>query len=63
VSHPSFFERTGVTTVRGISAEWGSWPGETSLHWIEDRQSVQVMSQDLNVAELAEVANGLTTAH
>jgi hypothetical protein len=41
---------------------WGSAPGETSLHWIEDGHGVQVMSHDLNVAELAEVAKGLTTA-
>ena len=60
VSHPTFFERTGLTTVRGVSAEWGSAPGETSLHWVEDGDGVQLMSPVLPLDTLVEIANGLT---
>jgi hypothetical protein len=59
VSHPASFERTGVTTVRGEYAEWGSTPGKTSLHWVEDRDGVQLMSPDLPLDMLVEIANGL----
>jgi hypothetical protein len=62
VSHPTFFERTGLTTVRGVSAEWGSAPGETSLHWVEDGDGVQLMSSVLPLDALVEIANGLTAA-
>jgi hypothetical protein len=60
VSHPAFFERTGLTTVRGVSAEWGSAPGETSLHWVEDGDGVQLMSSVLPLDTLVAIANGLT---
>jgi hypothetical protein len=63
VSQPAFYEQTGVTTVRGVSAEWGSGPGESSLHWVEDGYGMQVMSSHLNVEELVDVANSLTMAH
>ncbi len=63
VSQPAFYEQTGVTTVRGVSAEWGSAPGETSLHWVEDGHGMQVMSSNLNVEELVDIANRLTLAH
>ena len=62
VSHPTFFERTGLTTVRGVSAEWGSAPGETSLHWVEAGDGVQLMSSVLPLDALVEIANGLTAA-
>jgi hypothetical protein len=62
VSHPTFFERTGVTSVRGVSAEWGSTPGETSVHWVEDGDGVQLMSPDLPLDTLVEIANGLVAA-
>jgi hypothetical protein len=62
VSHPAFFERTGLTTVRGVSAEWGSAPGETSLHWVEDGDGIQLMSPVLPLDALVEIANGLTVA-
>jgi hypothetical protein len=62
VSHPAFFERTGLTTVRGVSAEWGGAPGETSLHWVEDGDGIQLMSPVLPLDALVEIANGLTVA-
>ena len=62
VSHPAFFERAGLTTVRGVSAEWGSAPGETSLHWVEDGDGIQLMSPVLPLDALVEIANGLTAA-
>lgn len=61
VSHPAFFESTGVTAVRGVSGEWGSGPGETSLHWVEDGDGVQLMSHVLPLGTLIEIANGLVT--
>jgi len=62
VSQPAFYEQIGVTTVRGVSAEWGSGPGERSLHWVEDGYGMQVMSSDLDVEELVDIANSLTPA-
>jgi hypothetical protein len=61
VSHPAFFESTGVTTVRGAPGEWGSGPGETSLHWVEDGDGVQLMSHVLPLDTLVEIADGLVT--
>jgi hypothetical protein len=61
VSHPAFFESTGVTTVRGVPGEWGSGPGETSLHWVEDGDGVQLMSHVLPLDTLVEIADGLVT--
>jgi hypothetical protein len=61
VSHPAFFESTGVTAVRGVSGEWGSGPGETSLHWVEAGDGVQLMSHVLPLERLVEIANGLVT--
>lgn len=62
VSHPASFERTGITPVRGVSAEWGSAPGETSLHWVEAGEGVQLMSSALPLDALVEIANGLVVA-
>jgi hypothetical protein len=62
VSQPDFYEQTGVATVRGVSAEWGSGPGETSLHWVENGQGLQVMSSNLDVEGLVDIANSLTLA-
>jgi hypothetical protein len=62
VSHPVSFDHTGVTTVRGGLAEWGSTPGETSLHWVEDGDGVQLTSSDLSLDLLVEIADGLTAA-
>lgn len=62
LSEPAFFERTGITTVRGVCGEWGSGPGETSLHWVEDGDGVQLMSADLPLDALVEIANALVTA-
>jgi hypothetical protein len=63
VLQPDFYEQTGVATVRGASAQWGSGPGETSLHWVEDGHGIQVMSSNLDVEELVDIANRLTVAH
>jgi len=63
VSQPDFYEQTGVATVRGVSAEWGCGPGETSLHWVEAGCGMQVMSSNLDVEELVDIANRLTVAH
>ena len=62
VSQPDFYEQTGVATVRGVSAEWGSGPGETSLRWVENVQGLQVMSSNLDVEGLVDIANSLTLA-
>ena len=62
VSEPDFYEQTGVATVRGVSAEWGSGPGETSLRWVENGQGLQVMSSNLDVEGLFDIANSLTLA-
>jgi hypothetical protein len=61
VSHPAFFESTGVTTVRGVPGEWGSAPRETSLHWVEDGDGVQLMSHVLPLETLVEIADALVT--
>ena len=47
----------------GVPGQWGSGPGERSLHWVEDGYGMQVMSSHLNVEELVDVANSLTMAH
>lgn len=62
LSYPTFFERTGITTVRGGYAEWGSAPRETSLHWVEGGDGVQLMSANLPLETLVEIANRLVVA-
>ncbi|HZB49914.1 MAG TPA: hypothetical protein VE547_12555 [Mycobacteriales bacterium] len=56
----SFYQRTGTTTVRGTAAAWGTAPGETSIHWIEGDHGVQLLSPDLRVPDLVDIANSLT---
>ena len=60
LSNPSFYQRTGTTTVRGTSARWGTAPGETSIHWVEGDSGIQLMSPDLDLPQLLAIANHLT---
>ena len=62
VSQPDFYEQTGVSPVRGVPGQWGSGPGERSLHWVEDGHGIQVMSSSLDVEQLVDIANRLTLA-
>jgi hypothetical protein len=62
MSQPAFYEQTGVTTVRGVPGQWGSGPGERSLHWVEDGHGMQLMSSSLDVEELVDIADRLTLA-
>lgn len=59
LSNPAFFEQTGATTVRGTPAAWGTAPGETSLHWVEGDSGFQLLSPDLDVEQLVEIAADL----
>jgi len=59
LTNKSFYQRTGTTTVRGTAAAWGTAPGETSMHWVEGDHGIQILSPDLGVADLVDIANSL----